>query len=455
MLRTWNSSIVPLALFLAAASNTAFGQSYINNDLVFATNQGLFQRVNGQTQQIPTSPTTGLFPNYSRDGRFLTYSRPDLGSSGVNPSSDLVVLDRTSGQQRVIINNNTATAGGDFDPLSSQVSPNGQFVAYGVRIDSPFTFDQSNPTTELVIADFTTGVALSSPFADRINQLGTTSDALSAEFRGISFLPGSNSFVTPVLDLIFAQGSAVPDAVTSIVRFDRNGSGQWAPGATLSTPTITPTSFISGIPVDVATTYQTYPAISPSGAGLAYFDVFKPTRTGSLTPQASQSRVILANADGSNASILTTFSPGFLPTGLTWAPDGSALLVSVSEQANLGTGFLDLPDTSNSAIFTVSTSTGVSSFLSQFPNAFGPTLPLASVASDFNGDGTVNGFDFLQWQRGESPNPFSAADLAAWRSSYGTGGLSSLSTNVPEPSGLILAALAALLPLGRKRSAVT
>lgn len=368
---------VTLALCLVGVANLAFSQDFLNNQLIFATDQGLFQRSNGQTVQIPTAPSIGLFPSLSRDGRFLTFSRPDLTNNGLNPSSDLIVVDRVAGTQRVFINNNTNTIGADFDPLSSQVSPNGQFVAYGLRIGPSFGTELS-ATTELEIADFNTSLVISSPFADRGNQLGPTSDVLSAEFRGISFFPNSNSFVTPVLDLIFAQGSAVPDAVTKIVRFDRNGAGQWVQGASLSTPTVVPTEYLSGIPIDASITYQTYPAISPSGAGLAYFDVFKPTRSGSLNSQPSTSRVILANSDGSNAQILTAFNPGFLPTGLTWSADGSAIVVSVSQQLNFGSGFLDLPLTSNSAIFTVATSNGATNHISSLAGGFAPTLPLVS-----------------------------------------------------------------------------
>ena len=59
---------------------------------------------------------------------------------------------------------------------------------------------------------------------------------------------------------------------------------------------------------------------------------------------------------------------------------------------------------------------------------------------DFDSDGDVDGADFLAWQRGNSPNPLSASDLAEWESNYGAGaGPLSASTSVPEPStGLML-----------------
>lgn len=42
-----------------------------------------------------------------------------------------------------------------------------------------------------------------------------------------------------------------------------------------------------------------------------------------------------------------------------------------------------------------------------------------TLGGDFNGDGATDGADFLAWQRGESPNPGSASDLAEWEADYG------------------------------------
>jgi hypothetical protein len=60
---------------------------------------------------------------------------------------------------------------------------------------------------------------------------------------------------------------------------------------------------------------------------------------------------------------------------------------------------------------------------------------------DFDGDGDVDGRDFLLWQRGGSPSPRSATDLTAWQTNYGAGGLAAVSA-VPEPSALLLTLLA-------------
>ena len=58
------------------------------------------------------------------------------------------------------------------------------------------------------------------------------------------------------------------------------------------------------------------------------------------------------------------------------------------------------------------------------------------VAGDFNGDGEVDGADFLVWQRGGSPNPLSAGDLATWKGAFGGPAIAA----VPEPTTALLMA---------------
>jgi len=75
------------------------------------------------------------------------------------------------------------------------------------------------------------------------------------------------------------------------------------------------------------------------------------------------------------------------------------------------------------------------------------------LASDFDEDGDVDGFDFLTWQRGGSPTPLSSGDLSDWQTNYGTvAPLSAASAVVPEPHTLLLASLASMgLTLRRRR----
>ncbi len=355
-----------LWVWLALASPAA-------SQLVFTsgsdTNQLLFERVNGQTVPVETGAGTHDFPGLSRGGRFVSFSVPDpVQGNGLNPSSDIYLYDRLLRSTRRVVNHFS-----DFDgtlqtwntALSSQLSPNGAFLAYGVAINRAIGATGGQVTNELNIADAATGVILSNPTFAR----GATSDAFAAEFRGLSFAPDGQSFVTPLYRYT-GINDPTPIELPTIVRFSRNaGNGQWELSQILSSPQWQrhPSTFIASASV------HTWPALSPSGQGLAYFSVLVPdVSTGS---QPWTSRVVVANADGSNPRLLTSFSPGFVPTGLAWTSDGTGLVVSVSSQANLGTGFLPMPQRSNSAVFSVATSDGATSQITALGSAVAPMLP--------------------------------------------------------------------------------
>jgi hypothetical protein len=61
--------------------------------------------------------------------------------------------------------------------------------------------------------------------------------------------------------------------------------------------------------------------------------------------------------------------------------------------------------------------------------------PLPPRTADFDGDGDVDGRDFLAWQRGESPNPFNAEDLELWQAGYAA---AIAIFSVPEPATAVL-----------------
>lgn len=77
-------------------------------------------------------------------------------------------------------------------------------------------------------------------------------------------------------------------------------------------------------------------------------------------------------------------------------------------------------------------------------------ITVEGVTGDFDGDGDVDGQDFLVWQRGESPEPLSATDLADWQGAYGVGPLAAIAA-VPEPSTVLLIGIVGVSALGGRR----
>lgn len=133
-----------------------------------------------------------------------------------------------------------------------------------------------------------------------------------------------------------------------------------------------------------------------------------------------------------------------------------------SNEASSGGGDVDEDPWFGMDIWSINVDTGVvESFLdldesvAMFLTAtFGDTVDFFTISEgvegDFDGDGDVDGRDFLAWQRGASPSPFSPADLATWQTAY-NGGLLSAVSSVPEPSSVFLIAMAlGLVPCSRR-----
>jgi hypothetical protein len=125
-----------------------------------------------------------------------------------------------------------------------------------------------------------------------------------------------------------------------------------------------------------------------------------------------------------------------MPVG--WVDFSEALtgLFSVSSEDNVEHIFAEVPTSGNYEIVVNHFQGGLATD-QKFALAWWNGNPFVTTTpGDFNGDTRVNGLDFLAWQRGQSPNPRSAGDLADWQANYGAGSLSAVS--VPEPSCLVL-----------------
>ncbi len=147
----------------------------------------------------------------------------------------------------------------------------------------------------------------------------------------------------------------------------------------------------------------------------------------------------------------TIVDGGILSTTTPYLADFSDVYLGAGTTLNLNFGSLSTIDTVDSLFFNgVSQVTGTWGRIGSgaaHESAFitGDGLLMVStftgISGDYDGDGDVDGRDFLAWQRGTSPTPFSAADLATWQAAYNGGALQAVSSlaAVPEPCAGLLA----------------
>ncbi len=335
-------------LLVAFASGTpARAQLVFSGPATFGgtTGVGLFRQDNGQVTAINTGFVEHYFPWISRNNTLISFSSPDpVPQVGVDPSSDLYLHNLANGQTSRVLNFSTQVAQNfqtAFRPVSSAVSPNGQVVALGVSIQ----LNQGGnvqTTKELNIVDVATGIILANPTAGR----GPVPDGLDAEFIGLSWDPGGTSFVTPTYVLVNFFGG-FPQSLPGIVRWARDGSGNYLP-TQISGP-----QFFNNNQTAV---FHLYPAISPSGAGLAYFLIEVPDAT--FASQPARASIVRANANGSGASILATFDPGFYPAGMDWSADGNSLYFSLGSQLQVGGAFRTAAVLSTAQTYLIDSSSG-------------------------------------------------------------------------------------------------
>ncbi len=142
--------------------------------------------------------------------------------------------------------------------------------------------------------------------------------------------------------------------------------------------------------------------------------------------------VMVINTNGSSSRTVDISIAGstLADAGVRWETNGDAALASTN-----------LTDLGNTFTTTIAART-LQVFL----------IPSIAVPGDFTADGLVDGDDFLAWQRGESPNPLSADDLADWTAHFGPASASN-GASVPEPTTCVLV-VAAILAARRWRSGI-
>ncbi|MEM8944279.1 MAG: hypothetical protein AAGD11_03775 [Planctomycetota bacterium] len=83
---------------------------------------------------------------------------------------------------------------------------------------------------------------------------------------------------------------------------------------------------------------------------------------------------------------------------------------------------------------------------------FETIVPASPANADFDDDSDVDGDDFLVWQRGGSPNPLSASDLALWQDQHDNAPAVAIAlTAVPEPNSAYLLATFVVAATSRRK----
>ena len=122
----------------------------------------------------------------------------------------------------------------------------------------------------------------------------------------------------------------------------------------------------------------------------------------------------------------------------------SPVASSISSLDNVEHLFLSAP-TSGNYVFEVRAAGGSVMNPTSYSLAWDVEV-VAGIPGDFNGDGFVDSFDFLEWQRDPS-----IGDIAEWEANYGLPTIAN-TTAVPEPCALALAFIAfAFTSSGRRR----
>jgi hypothetical protein len=368
--------------------------------LVFSTGQSgvdsaVFQQLapGGAVTRVNTGFVHSNYASVSRDGRFITFSSPDPTDpvSQVLPSSDIYRFDRVTGQWTRLFNYQTIVQNipgdprvkvGTFLPEYNALSPDGRFLVASVRLSTRLGNIDEGYANNLSIVVISGG--------DGVIEAGRGSlhDFLHAEFVGISWAPDSRSFVTPAYITLAPGNNSIPPVV-GIVRYSLNNQNVFVRSQILSQPTLGLSGLGSG-------TIQIFPALSPSGAGLAYWDISFPDAA--LLTKPATARLIVANSDGSGASVRATYAAGnnngFYPLGLTWSADGNQLIYSIANQLQGGGGFPAAANAGSAVIRSVASSG--SNIISQLPGINGgymPSLPMTGGGS------------------GPGPDPINLADI--------------------------------------------
>ncbi len=174
-------------------------------------------------------------------------------------------------------------------------------------------------------------------------------------------------------------------------------------------------------------------------------------------------------AEAGSEFVQTTSLSGSIEVHSTVLPDGSMgvlianLNSSGSTNVSLNISNVELDVSGTQWLYGVNQTTPLETPMATgLGTSFTVSVPFRSVmalrinaapfvlAGDFDDDGDVDGRDFLEWQRGNSPNQLSAEDLENWQANYGTVPGLVAAMKIPEPTCGTITTLMALVAVASR-----
>ena len=386
---------------------TGFLTDDANGQLLYSTLDNSNQPILRQTNLDGTGNVVFNIPDlaaaigaqFSNDGQLIGISGQTFAEFSANQISTNVFVFNPATNQTQRITNNIDT----FDPftgnrlftqaLFQSFSPDGTLVAVGSRAlfigpatpNDPVSSTNGRTVTFFRVSD---GQPLGPSLID-FNFIGS-----STGVDGISWSPVADSIAFP-----FSTPSKNPliSGPTPIVHF--NSSGQFLGNLT------SPSGSVSGGFFE----HDMYPSFSPNGVALAYF---RSTRIGfAAEPSLLDLRITSPAGDRS----ILSFTPGLLPLGLSWSPDGTQLAFSFGVQPVLFTsrGFEADPTTASISVVNIDGSSPMPFLppVAALPEYFPGTISTVRLG-DVSLDGTVNFLDISPFISALSTGEFQAeADI--------------------------------------------
>jgi hypothetical protein len=394
------------------------------------------------------------------NGANLTDSR--LIGSGVTASNfGPILAGASSGSLSVTFNATTAGAltaqqmriinnFGNVDEQMLQITGAAFRLAEPVHAPEPVDFGIVHVGDVVAQAVSVSNTAINDGFSERLNgSIGSPTTGITTNSGAFSGLvPGDTNSTSLLVGVDTATAGA--KSGTATIELVSSGTG---------TSGLADSSLVSQT-VNVLATVNNY----------ALADVIKTSGVGTLTPTGANEFTLNLGSTFEGRTSLTA-ELGILNDVAAPADSlaGAFTLAAPAFELSGFTTFSNLAAgaTQGGLMVTLGTTT-TGSFAGQItlapqstnPRPFSMDLPTVTInltgavhrQGDYNFDGHVNGRDFLVWQRGASPDPLSAADLADWQAAYGTAPLVVTHFAVPEPGStlLLLVGLAVLNPYRRK-----